>query len=182
MATHVYCNADCKYKVAKADGDCCGIGFINLHTDGDCAGQPSMECTAYKEDDSKSMKVEVTCGTQHFEKIKFDIEEYGIRSQTSANDDQVKRAVVLLTDTMDDLSFIDDGCRNEDAVNSCIALHMLGFDPVEWFNNWFDTHNKNSKFYSTDIDKFMEHVERVCKYLSKWGPEGREGFAFNYVI
>lgn len=78
--------------------------------------------------------------------------------------------------------FAGDGNRNDNAVNSCIALHVLGYEPEEWFENLFDEPDISKMFYSYDIELFMEHVARVAPYLGTWGPPGREDRALYYKI
>ena len=101
---------------------------------------------------------------------------------TNIDGETQQKAIDLLKCTMFDDTFADNGCRNEDAVNACIALHVLGFDPEVWFENFFERNNQDHKFFDRDIEMFMEHVIRVNHYVSKWGPEGKEGAALGYAI
>lgn len=134
------------------------------------------------------MRVEF--GTKAYGKIIFDLDEYGTKVETGADLDEKNRAYDLLRETMNDRTFIDNGYRNNDAVNSCIALHVLGYDPCEWFDDFFDDVNNSSKFYGYDIEMFMDHVHRICgygreydkNYLLSWGPKGSEGNALGYAI
>lgn len=134
--------------------------------------------------------MEVEFGTKDYGKVQFEIDGYGSKSPFGANVVEKKIAYDLLRDTMNDRTFIDDNCRNNDAVNSCIALHVLGFDPVEWFGNFFDDEKIGSRFLSIDVDLFMEHVHRICgygsqwdtNYLLRWGPAGNEGAALGYAL
>ncbi len=128
------------------------------------------------------IKITVYCGTFKPTKIEINVDEYGESVPTNISKETWQRAIDLLRDTMVDKTFADNGCRNEDAVNACIALHVLGFDPEIWFENFFERNNQDSKFFDTDISKFMEHVERVNHYVSKWGPVGNEGAALDYAI
>ena len=132
-------------------------------------------------------KIMIECGTKQAVKFEIDIDNYGLKEARTITPEEEQRALALLQVTMDDYTFADDGYRNEDAVNSCIALHVLGFDPAEWFENFFDQENgdqkySDKKFFGSDVEKFMEHVERVCKYLLRWGPDGSEGNALKYSI
>lgn len=134
-------------------------------------------------------KMQIECGTSTRSKFEIEIDDYGVRYARHLDPQDYKRAFDLLHDTMDDWSFIDDGCRNEDAINSCIALHVLGYHPAEWFENFFDRENQDSKFFDVDIEKFMDHVDRVCgegeydtDYLFRWGPVGHEARALGYAI
>lgn len=124
------------------------------------------------------------CGTKEVKTIEVMLADYGVKHKRVLFEDHEKKARKLLEDTMDDISFINDGCRNEDAVNSCIALHVLGYWPEEWFENFFADEEKvgMETFFSTDVDTFMEHVERMCKYVEKWGPEGQEHLALDYAL
>ena len=136
------------------------------------------------------MKMEVTCGTRRLTKFEVDLDDCGFRRDRSHVDDRdIEAAFDLLRETMDDLLFADDGCRNKCAVNGCIALHVLGYNPARWFRNFFDIYNADMKFFNSDKGKFMEHVHRVCgddsystNYLLRWGPEGDEGKALGYSI
>lgn len=127
-------------------------------------------------------KMEIECGTYKVTKFEIEVDNYAAKFVTEFDPEKYKQAFDLLRNTMDDYTFIDDGCRNEDAVNSCIALHVLGYDPEEWFENFFESENQDNKFLEYDINKFMEHVERVCGYLHRWGPQGHETNALNYAI
>lgn len=124
--------------------------------------------------------IKITCGTFIADEIDFDIDCICKPIPTGADEKQQKRALALLVDTMDDMTFADDGCRNDDAVNGCIALHVLGYDPELWFYGFFDRYGK--AFHNCDISKFKDHVNRVSRYLSKWGPEGDEGRALDYAL
>ena len=133
--------------------------------------------------------MKVYCGTRMPVHFDIDIDDYATAAPTDANSvltdaDPVIRdkAITLLQSTMFDDTFADDGCRNDDAVNACIALHVLGYDPKVWFENFFDANNQDSKFFETDIDKFMDHVERVCDYVDVWGPVGSESDALTFAL
>ena len=128
-----------------------------------------------------NLELKVCCGTRSAKNIEFNISDHDGWIGTSASDDEKRKALHLLDKVMNDVTFANDGERNEDAVNGCIALHVLGYDPEEWFDNFFDVHN-NGEFFQCDVNRFMEHVERVCKYLYKWGPSGNEGAALAYQI
>lgn len=128
-------------------------------------------------------KIKVSCGTCKLHLFGFDLDEFCEQVPTGATEDEVERAIELLEETMDDPTFADDGCRNEDAVNICIALHVLGYDAVAWLDGFWDRYGKQGDtFFDSDWDKFEEHYNRVSKYLSKWGPKENEGNALNYTI
>lgn len=126
-----------------------------------------------------TIMMEVECGTMDVEKFQFDLDRYG-ECNCKVDSRQHKEAYDLLRKTMDDRTFIDDGHRNDDAVNGCIALHVMGYDPQTWFTNFFTDHE--DRFWNCDIEKFEDHVERVCKYIDAWGPEGHEGQALLYAL
>lgn len=136
------------------------------------------------------VKMEIECGTMKLTKFEIDLDDYGTNTCGTKNPVKRKQAYDLLRDTMNDETFIDDHCRNEDAVNSCIALHVMGYYPPEWFENFLEYNDE--KFFDCDIEKFLDHVYRVCghgkehrfdpNYLLRWGPEGHEENALNYTI
>lgn len=126
------------------------------------------------------MKMTITCGTMRKNEIVVDLDQFGIKRPTRATTQEQAEAFDLLKATMDDETFADDHCRNEDAVNSCIALHVLGYNPKDWFYRFMEEFD--DMFFSTDLYKFKEHVERVCEYVEKWGPDGNEGRALDFVI
>jgi hypothetical protein len=122
----------------------------------------------------------MTNGTNRPIERVVDLDRYGTTIQTDATKGLIEKAINLLADTMDDVTFADDGYRNDDAVNCCIALHVLGYDAESWLENWCA--DNMAGFYQSDLDEFMDHVERVAPYLSKWGPAGHESRALNYII
>jgi hypothetical protein len=134
--------------------------------------------------------MEVEFDTKDYGKVLFEIDDYGTGMTVGSTPEERKKAYDILRETMNDETFIDDGYRNDDAVNCCIALHVLGYDPVEWFENFFDDAMIEDRFFDCDIDKFKDHVDRVCgngnlydtNYLHRWGPKGDEGAALGYVL
>lgn len=126
-------------------------------------------------------KIKVACGTRKWTEMKFDLDEYGVRyRKTKVNEDQKNDALKLLEETMDTETFISSGHRNDDAVNTCIALHVLGYDPGMWLEGFLSVNAE--KFYGEDVELFMNHVNRVVPYLYDWGPIGYEGNALYYRI
>lgn len=126
-------------------------------------------------------KIKVACGTRKCTEMEVDLDEYGHRYKTTSIDEGQKRAALkLLKETMDTETFIRSGYRNDDAVNACIALHVLGYDPGPWLEAFLSVNAE--KFYDNDVELFMDHVERVIPYLCEWGPEGIEGNALYYRI
>ena len=129
------------------------------------------------------LKMEITCGTRKPCKFEIDLDEYGDKVETNVSPEERKRAFDLLRTTMNDDTFADDHFRNDDAVNGCIALHVLGYDAENWFATFCGKQeNDVEQWFSSDLIKFMEHVERVSKYLFRWGPEGDRGAALGYAI
>ena len=128
------------------------------------------------------LEIKIHCGTRNPEEMTIDLEEFGVRNETDGQKDPV--ALYLLTSCMNSRDFIDDGHRNQDAVNASIALYVLGFNPPTWFKNFFDFIEDNfpDMFYDTDIDKFWDHLYRVEPYLTTWGPTGRESEALGYAL
>lgn len=123
--------------------------------------------------------MEVECGTRNIEKFMVDLDKYG-ECDCKVDPRQHKEAYDLLRRTIDDHTFISDGHRNDDAVNGCIALHVMGYDPQAWFNDFFAANE--DKFWDRDIEKFEDHVERVCDYIDVWGPDGHEEQALLYAL
>ena len=126
-----------------------------------------------------TIMMEIECGTKHRTKFQIDLDKYG-ECDCKVDLCTYKEAFDLLRRTMDDPTFIDDGHRNDDAVNGCIALHVMGYDPQSWFNDFFDAND--DKFLEYDICKFEDHVKRVCGYLDVWGPAGAEYEALAFAL
>ena len=133
-----------------------------------------------------AQKMEIECGTWNPQKFEIDLDGYALLRPDvlrSVSPEEQKEAYALLHVTLDDVTFADDGCRNEDAVNSLIAVHVLGYDAEEWMESFLaDMESRPELFHSCDIGRFEEHVERVLPYLEKWGPEGHEADALGYAI
>lgn len=125
-------------------------------------------------------KIKITCGTRKMCEMAFDISDYGQCQITNIDEGQKNAAIKLLKETMDTETFISSGHRNDDAVNACIALYVLGYDPDSWLGSFFYVNSE--KFCEGDVKLFMDHVERVIPYLSEWGPKGTEGNALYYRI
>ena len=100
--------------------------------------------------------------------------------KTGANEKTQEKCWDILLNLVDDPMFASDGRRNNDAVNACIALHVLGYDAKDAMEHimavWTDNEYK--------IKWFMEHVERVYPYLESWGPSstGHEYEALEYLV
>lgn len=129
------------------------------------------------------LKMEITCGTWKPRKFEIDLDKYGDKVETNVSPEERKRAFDLLRATMNDDTFADDHFRNDDAVNGCIALHVLGYDAKDWFAAFCKEQKIDvEQWFTSDLSQFMEHVERVSKYLFRWGPEGDRGAALGYAI
>lgn len=115
----------------------------------------------------------------------FDLGLTEIHCKTSATASQVYTAFCMANDLWMDPLLGSKGRRNKDAVNLCIALHVLGIDDVcEWANVARDM-RVHRHAYTTSIDswsEFEEHVQRVSEYLCAWGPDNDMGRALDKVI
>lgn len=103
-----------------------------------------------------------------------------IHGWTTATEDQVVEALRMADELWMDKDLGSYGRRNDDAVNLCIALHVLGIEDMEaWFNEAYDKHagSSNNNWY-----EFMEHVNRVSRYLCAWGPDNDMGRALEKQI
>lgn len=129
------------------------------------------------------MKITIRCGTRTPEAFDINLDSYGRAVKTDAEGNVWLNALELLRDTMNDDTFADDGHRNDDAVNACIALHVMGYDAESWLERFCAEQGANhERWFQSDLDKFMEHVERVAPYLNDWGPAGHESQALKYAL
>lgn len=126
-------------------------------------------------------KFTVTCGTYEPQKFEVDLDEFGVRHEVASTDEQKKEAFDLLVKTMNDITFASDGHRNDDAVNTMIALHVLGYNAHDWLEEFCEEQSPE-QFRIIDLKKFMEHVDRVDTYIRDWGPDGDEGNALLYAL
>ena len=113
------------------------------------------------------------------EKLKLEIHELGATLYgTTATDDEIETALVMLEELVCDPDFAHTGRRNHDAVNLCIAVHVLGYDERELIDQLED------KVYLSDADEYLfdEHVDRVLDYVDSWGPKDNMGKAIGYAI
>lgn len=124
--------------------------------------------------------MKVHYGTKCAQSSEINLNEYG---ESNFNmDENWLKGYNLLCELMNDVAFADNGHRNHDAVNGCIALHVMGYDADEWFNNWCNAQLHEESFFRRDLFTFMDHVNRVVPYLEKWGPAGHREDALNYII
>jgi hypothetical protein len=128
------------------------------------------------------LEIKIHCGTCTPVETTIDLEKFGVRNETDGKKEA--EALHMLISCMNDRNFIDDGHRNYDAVNTSIALHVLGFNPSKWFKSFFDFTEEEfpEMFFDSDIDKFKEHLDRVDCYLESWGPIGKESEALSYAL
>lgn len=66
--------------------------------------------------------------------------------------------------------FMQPGCRNDQAVDLSIALHVLGHDPIAWVHENLPRIRRILKheITSRDAELFDEHLERISYYLEDW--------------
>ena len=126
-------------------------------------------------------KFTVTCGTDNLDTFEVNLEDFGSCREVASTEDEKKEAFNLLVKTMNDETFADDGHRNDDAVNTVIALHVLGYNANKWLHR-FCAAQPDGRFWPSDLRKFLEHVERVDLYVRDWGPDGDEGHALLYAL
>lgn len=97
---------------------------------------------------------------------------------TSASDSQINMALGMIAAMCKDPRLGQTGRRNDDAVDLCIAVHVLGYDAEEWIPEMLANH----RIDPFDYTEFLGHVERVTEYLDSWGPVGNEGDALDKRI
>jgi hypothetical protein len=100
---------------------------------------------------------------------------------TGASEQDKEKAEKLLAEMFSDEMFASSGRRNNDAVNACICLHVLGFDAVDFMDKLLHDAWPDKDYM---VDYMMEHVNRVYEYLDYWGPSWRnqEAKAFDYMV
>ena len=92
-----------------------------------------------------------------------------------------EQAEEILTTELESNLLTFPGFRNDQAVNLCIALHVLGVqDEEQWLSSFLNKYN--DAFIISDIIEFNQHVHRVSLYLNDWGPKGREYNALGFLI
>ena len=130
------------------------------------------------------MKLSIYVGTRGpARRIEIDTDKYGERFPVGASEHDMRIAATELENLLNQGGqFIADHHRNHDAVNGCIALHVLGYDPEPWFEKFFEDPNVGRLFRSRDVVRFLEHVERVSGYVGSWGPKGNESLALEYMV
>lgn len=126
------------------------------------------------------MNIKVRCGTRDCCDIVIDVTEYAPLLSVGAGQEDKLDALGILRQEIDTPRFAAPGYRNNQAVNCSIALHVLGYNPETWFENFFEEFGL--MFKEQDVSAFMEHLDRVCPYLSTWGPAGSEEYALAYAL
>ena len=59
----------------------------------------------------------------------------------------------------------------------------MGYDAFEWLKAFCaEQEAVDGRWFSSDLTKFMEHVERVVPYLEKWGPKGQVALALCFAL
>lgn len=100
---------------------------------------------------------------------------------TSATTEEKARAEEIIQRLTSDPLFMKPGRRNDDAVDLCIALRVLGHpDPLSWFQEFVK--ENDGRFSYSDLARGEEHIERIAPYAESWGPIGNEGEALDYCI
>lgn len=98
---------------------------------------------------------------------------------TSAPSDECVEAMKILDNLWMDKDLGKPGRRNKDAVNLCVALHVLGCrEPIVWLAQLKDYH----VISNADLWALSKHVDRVSPYLIRWGKEDDMGTALYYIL
>lgn len=113
-----------------------------------------------------------SCGTHSLDLR--GITNYG----TDARPAEIRKALDIIEDLCRDPDLGTSGRRNNDAVNLCIAAHVIGFDAIEWIEEMCIHHCIDV----ADLAEFRDHFERVYEYLGAWGPAGDRGRALDKTI
>ena len=121
------------------------------------------------------MKLIFNCGkvTDKLDTLDLGCEFMG----TDANSMQQTKAFAVLQDLVNDPAFGSDGRRNDDAVNLSIALWVLGYDPLVWFDALDDEVDLGD-----DYSYMKEHMDRVHDYIDVWGPGWNKAKALEKLI
>lgn len=115
--------------------------------------------------------------------VAFHIQDYAYQDwkyEVECEQDDIDWAIATLNDALSRSYFTTPGTRNDSAVDTSIALHMLGcMDTIKWFDEFF---RNNPWFEERNVNAFRHHLQRVEPYLEEWGGYGNEGNASNYAI
>lgn len=98
--------------------------------------------------------------------------------KTFATEEEREIAQNILIDIEDDECSFTTGRRNDDAVNTLIALHVLGGDIDEYIDDLLTARHASS----VERKLVAEHVARIKPYLELWGPAGAEADALDYTL
>lgn len=126
------------------------------------------------------MNIKVRCGTKTECDIDIDVADYAPLLSAGVSQEDKLNALDILKNEMDTPRFAARGYRNNQAVNCSIALHVLGYNPETWFEEFFTEFA--SIFQPLDVSAFKEHLDRIYPYLDVWGPAGSEEYAFAYTL
>lgn len=80
-----------------------------------------------------------------------------------------------------DFRFGRPGRRNDDGVNLCIALYVLGVEAAD-MEDWLEDLDRVVDFDDRDYNALMEKVRVVKDYLHGWGPDGHRDEAINFMV
>lgn len=102
------------------------------------------------------------------------------KHEVECDEDDIQWAIGVLNDALGRSYFTTPGTRNDSAVDTSIALHVLGCsDTVKWFDEFF---RNNPWFEERNVSAFRRHLLRVEPYLEEWGGFGNEGGAISFAI
>lgn len=120
-------------------------------------------------------------GADHY--AAFCVQDYACsdwKDEVECDEDDIQWAVDTLNDALSRVYFTTPGSRNDSAVDTSIALHVLGCkDTVKWFDEFF---RDNPWFGERNVSAFRRHLIRVEPYLEEWGGFGNEGGATVFAI
>ena len=85
----------------------------------------------------------------------------------------------LLQAMLREEDLFEAGRRNDDAVDLCIALHVLGYDAEDAIEALLLDEGRLDRY---DMIEAMDHVLRVSEYLEKWGPDNDRGAALSKCL
>lgn len=113
----------------------------------------------------------------------FRVQDYAYeywKDEVECDEDDIQWAIDVLNDALSRSYFTTPGTRNDSAVDTSIALHVLGcLDTIKWFDEFF---LNNPWFEERNVSAFRHHLQRVEPYLEEWGGYGNEGGATVFTI
>lgn len=129
------------------------------------------------------MAYKITIGRADKRKaIAFELSDFGvIKKDVRATTLEKEQAEKILLKELGSNLLTAPGFRNDQAVNLCIALHVLGIHDVElWLSLFLDEYS--DMFHTADILEFNQHAYRVSLYVDDWGPKGQEYRALDFLL